>query len=286
VSYSVEILLDSVAPSGARLTTFKLKYPAMIHAEFLTHRAISRNASSTRAIPTVKMIEWVMKDPAMPVYWGKNQRGMRADRELGKEYRLLSRARWLAARDDAVESACALLNFGAHKQIASRLLQPWMHMNVVASATEWSNFFALRCHKDAQPEMQHLAVKMARAYRDSKPRPFCEGMWHLPFITEEEWFDTNVSPNDLRKISVARCARVSYKAFDDTKTDMEADITLRDKLRANGHFSPFEHQAWAMSSLGQSGNFVGWQQYRHMLPRGVHTEFDFSVLDQFEDIPE
>jgi thymidylate synthase ThyX len=77
-----EIICDSLNPVGDRLTTFIFEYPRFVHAEFMTHRVFSRNAASSRAIPIEKMIEQVKINPAMPVWWGKNQSGMQAKEEL------------------------------------------------------------------------------------------------------------------------------------------------------------------------------------------------------------
>jgi thymidylate synthase ThyX len=287
LSYDVQILADSLAPNGVRLTTFQLKYPRMIHAEFMTHRAISRNASSTRAIPTARMIEWVEKDPAMPVYWGRNQKGMQAEEELPETIRQGCTAEWLLARDRAVTTARRLLELGVHKQIASRVLEPWAHINIVATATSWANFFALRCHPAAMPEIQVLAVKMARAYQASKPARLRIGAWHLPYITPEEWADILDLGESIErlarlvKLSVARCARVSYRTFDGKPANPDDDIRLHDQLLENGHWSPFEHQAQAAYQASErSGNFQGWLQYRQRLPKSVHATFDFATLDR------
>jgi thymidylate synthase ThyX len=284
MSYDVQIIADSVGPNGARITTFSLKYPRMVHAELMTHRMFSRNASSTRAIPTARMMEWVRQDPAMPVYWGKNQRGMQATAELTESEQKRAARVWRAARDEALDRAQQLLDFGVHKQIASRILEPWAHINVVVTATSFDNFFALRCHPTAMPEIQVLAVRMARAYLDNRPAPLEAGEWHLPYVTPEDW---PRSIADQIKISVARCARVSYRTFDGKAPDPEEDIALHDRLRDNGHWSPFEHQAKAMNAGDgdsfRSGNFRGWVQYRQMLPKSVHDSFDFSRLDEFGD---
>lgn len=304
MSYEVAIVADSIGPNKARITTFQLKYPRMIHAELMTHRMFSRNASSTRAIPTAKMIEWIEKDPAMPVYWGKNQKGMQAGEELDRDDISMANAIWLDTRDVAVAQAKKLMKLGVHKQIASRILEPWAHINVIVTATNYDNFFALRCHKAAMPEIQYLAVKMARAYRDSKPTYLPTGQWHLPFVSPEELatlceFREEAYEDDeadatqrlfeeekrCLKLSVARCARVSYLTFDGKAPDPVKDIELHDTLDANGHWSPFEHQARSSGyHIGRSGNFLNWTQYRQTLPKGVHTEFDFAVLDQFEEV--
>lgn len=284
MSYDVQIIADSIGPNGARITTFQLRYPRMVHAELMTHRMFSRNASSTRAIPTAKMIEWIERDPAMPVYWGKNQRGMQATEELSDEDISECMGEWLWARDRAVESAKFMMEHGVHKQIASRILEPWAHINVVLTGTSFDNFFTLRCDKNAMPEIQVLAVKMARAYRDNEPARVEVGDWHLPFITHDEIHEEGYGPISLLMMSVARCARVSYLTFDGQKPSQASELVLYDTLLNNGHWSPFEHQAQAQfpGDRRSSGNFVGWTQHRHALRKSVHGSFDFAKLDEFE----
>jgi thymidylate synthase ThyX len=293
MSYEVSIVADSVALHGGRITTFRLKYPRMIHAEFLTHRAISRNASSTRAIPIHKMIRWVKDDPAVPIYWGSNKAGMQAGDEVRGEDLRQAIGSWEWARDRAISAAQGLMAAGVHKQIASRVLEPFAHINVVATATAggWTNFFALRCHADAMPEMRHLAVMMARAYRDGTPAPFEWDWWHLPFLDETDLADLcrrrgtemEKSAVDLyRRVSVARCARVSYLTHEGKATTIDDDLALADRLEASGHWSPFEHQATpARWSASRCGNFLGWAQYRQQLALSVHRTFDFATLDQW-----
>jgi hypothetical protein len=76
--YEAKIILDSVGPNAARLTTFELQYPRIVHAELMTHRVFSRNSASSRAIPTERLLERIERDPVLPVWWGKNQSGMQA----------------------------------------------------------------------------------------------------------------------------------------------------------------------------------------------------------------
>jgi thymidylate synthase ThyX len=244
MSHEVKVVADSVGANSSRITTMQLKYPRFIHAEMLTHRSFSRNASSTRAIPTRRLIKWVEEDPADPVFWGKNRAGMQAARSLEEDEIPEAEAVWRNALRDAVCHARYLADEkGVHKQIVGRLLEPFAHINVVVTGTceAYMNFFALRCHKDAMPEMQVLAVKMARAYRDSCPRELAGGWWHVPYTTEEEML--NVNRDDLIMYSVARCARVSYMTHEGTEPDPAADIALHDRLLESHHFSPFEHQA-------------------------------------------
>lgn len=265
MTIEAKIICDSQAfTAGARLTTFVLKYPRFIHAEFMTHRMFSRNASSSRAIPVEKMIAAIEQDPAMPVYWGKNQKGMQADQELTSAQIEAVKSEWLFARNNALNTARTMLALGLHKQITNRVLEPWQHITVVCSATTYKNFFKLRCHPDAQPEIAELARKMRDLYNSAEPK---ETKFHLPFITEEELLEYDVET--LMKCSVARCARVSYLNHDGTKPDVQKDIILHDRLCANdpGHFSPFEHVAEAYPYADRkkfNKNFEGWVQYRSL----------------------
>lgn len=259
MAYEVKILRDSIAPNGKRLTTWELTYPRFVHAELMTHRLFSRNSASSRAIPIEKLIARVMEDPAMPVFWGKNQTGMQAAVELGEDERHLAKYRWLQARDEAVKHVKTLQAIGVHKQIANRLIEPWMWITVIVSATEFENWFHLRDHKDAQPELREVAARMQALYRAESPTPVPIGGWHLPLTGFPG--DEVLPLNDLIRVSIGRCARVSYLTHDGQR-DPEADIQLCDRLAKSGHWSPFEHAAQAMDSPEPSGNFIGWRQFR------------------------
>ena len=151
---SAKIVCDSVSPQGHRLTTFELRYPKFIHGEVMTHRVFSRNASSRRAIPTAKYLEEVRSGAlrAKPEFWGKNQKGMQAAEELTGYELNQAKFAWDEAALGAALIAERLAKLGAHKQIVNRILEPFLHINVVVTATEYMNFFGLRLDKDAQPE--------------------------------------------------------------------------------------------------------------------------------------
>jgi thymidylate synthase ThyX len=277
------ILLDSINPAGCRLTTWILTYPRFFHSELMTHRVFSRNAASSRAIPVKRVIEEVKNNPAMPVFWGKNQSGMQASHELDEPSKEMAKAEWLKMRDSSIEHAQKMLEIGLHKQIANRVLEPFMHMSVILTGTEFENFFSLRAHKDAQPEFQELAYKMLDLYQVSEPKKLKEGEWHIPFgdkIDEQrlvgcEAFKKEIQGMEIgltsdlndhislfkRKIATARCARVSYLNFEG-KDDYNADIELCNILSSSGHWSPFEHCAQALRNEEWYGNFKGWKQYR------------------------
>lgn len=288
MTITAKIIADSISPAGVRLTTMQLLYPRFIHSEFMTHRVFSRNASSSRAIPVKKMIEMLIADPAMPVYWGSNKAGMQAGAELEGNDLYHVKALWLGCLSEAITIAASLVDRGLHKQIANRILEPWAHIGVVVTATNWDNFYNLRRHPDAQPEIHELADRMWEAHETGPmPTQLNPGDWHLPYVSENdkdmicfdmgkgsdrkpEFIDTAI------KLSVARCARVSYLTHDGLTPDLKKDIELYDRLVGSIpiHASPAEHQAtpdikfmdnttWHNPEL--HGNFTGWKQFRKIL---------------------
>lgn len=328
-SIRAEIIADSINDYGNRLTTFQLRYPRWIHAEGRTHRQLnigesefqsgyeleprtpslmedpnlSRNASSSRAVPVNKLIQDVLDDTATPMFWGADQKGMQGGDECDGEVllspvgegtvkRLNKNDAWMIARDYAIASARAFSDAGYHKQIVNRLLEPFSHINVVVSATEWSNFYGLRRHKDAEPHINLLADRMWEAQQASTPIHLKPGDWHLPYVSEDDrlylvdWLGRNHKPIELllqyaTKLSVARCASVSYKTVSGDTMTPERALSLYDKLLSAQplHASPAEHQATPdMKSRSATtgierwlkpnrhGNFVGFIQYRKTLP--------------------
>ena len=267
--YSTRILKDSLAPCRKRLTTWELTYPRFVHAELMTHRLFSRNSASSRAIPTERLMARVREDPALPQWWGKNQSGMQANEELDGQARAEAERLWLVARDQMLAAVERLGQVGLHKQLANRLIEPWMFITVLVSATEYSNWFHLRNHRMAQPEIAWVARSMWQQYEEHQPTEVPEGGWHLPLVQPQELlvFDEATA----KKVSTGRCARVSYLTHEGVRAS-DKDVELHDKLCAGpatgepGHWSPFEHVARALLRPERVGNFIGWFQYRKEFP--------------------
>jgi len=264
MTITAKIIADSITEDGNRLTTMQLMYPRFIHAEFMTHRVFSRNASSSRAIPIAKMIESIRKDPARPIHWGKNQPGMQADEALDLITMRRAGLAWLGAMDSACRYAEELANLSVHKQLANRLLEPFQHIHVVVTATEWDNFFALRDHPNAQPEFQKLAGQMHELYKTNQPLRVSYGDWHLPYTQESD----GAVPVRIIK-SAASCARVSYTNHEGKESTWEKDVKLYERLITADppHMSPVEHQAMAIPGDKFYANFRGWRQHRWELER-------------------
>jgi thymidylate synthase ThyX len=299
MAFDTKVLADSVSPAGYRLTTLEATFPRFVLAEFNTHRVFSRNSASSRAIPIAKQLRRVLEDPYVPIEFGSNQPGMQAGPPLEGEKREAAEREWLRARDDAVRRVLGLVGdpeaisaeddllevlgsveetirnrtqpdewLNVHKQVANRLLEPFMWHTVIVTATEWDNFWNLRCHPDAQPEIRLVAERMCAAIKASDPVELALGEWHLPLIRPED--HEEASTEDLVKISAGRCARVSYLTHAGNR-DLAADIELHDRLLTSGHMSPLEHPARPMTDSEMeegewSANFRGWNSYRKLIP--------------------
>lgn len=304
MSYSATVLADSISPDDVRLTTLLVTFPRFILAELNTHRMFSRNSASSRAIPTEKLIERVLHDPFVPETFNLRVKGMGVGDALVGDDASVAEEVWRTAIENAVGAAEGLLRIDCDKSRANRLLEPFMWHTAIVSATEWDNFFALRDHRDAQPEFRITAQAMRLALDQSEPQPLDYGWWHLPMLAEDELANlcTMRRTGDERRIrqwvegcklvSAGRLARVSF----DTHTRMESralSIERAVKLMNSGHFSPFEHVARPVNSADTGdfafcephddpaqvfvGNFRGWVQMRKEIPH--EARFDLALAE-------
>lgn len=300
MSPSAKVIEDSISQNGHRLTTMEIVCHRFVLAEFNTHRAFSRNSASSRAIPVKKQIDKVWNDPAYPLSWPREQRGMQGAAEQVDDP-LVAEVLWAEAMNHAVGIAERLIEQKVHKSVTNRLLEPFMWHTIIVTATDWQGFFDQRCSPLAQPEIRAVADLMREAYDDSTPRLLNAQQWHLPYVDQE---DLNAlvahvdafSPSiyrliirEAQKVSAARCARVSYLTHEG-KRDITADLALYERLVTADppHWSPLEHVAtpWpanVSSNVGLNyqrdgvyyrmetprpmvGNLLGW--------RSLRTEFE------------
>lgn len=253
------VALESVEYVGER-DTYDIEvegpYHNFVADGFIVHN--SRNSASSRAVPTSKLIDRVEQDPAVPLEWGRNKAGMSASDVLSDEEGQVARGIWLQARDDAVARARELLALNVHKQELNRLLEPFLWHTVIVTATEWSNFFELRCAPNAQPEIRAAALEMRAAMDASVPQSLALGEWHTPLLQDDE---RDLDLETRRRISAARCARVSYLTHEG-KREIEKDLELFERLKSDRHLSPFEHVATPATDAAFHANFRGWIQMR------------------------
>jgi hypothetical protein len=304
-----EIVKHSKSPSGVDIITWLLEYPRFIHSEFMTHRVFSRNSASSRAIPIERMIQIIEENPATPIHWGKNQAGMQAKEELQCGELIAAQEEWYAAMISAVQHSKNLHALGAHKQIANRVTEPYQHMKVVMTTTEHENWFWLRDHPDAQPEIGGvpggLAKVMKEAYKNSFATYLSPGMWHLPFVNTkiisldnwnltQQYFDefgNEITLEEAKMISASCCAQVSFRRQDGSLE--KAEVIYKRLIESEPcHASPVEHQALSFDDLDYditysphtwpngvthmdktgnlwSGNFRGWIQHRQLIPNNA-----------------
>lgn len=271
--FNVDIVADSLAPCGKRLTTITATYPRFIHGEILTHKDRERNSASSRAIPVKTMHAAILETPVIPIRWGSEQKGMQTGDEISNPDE--ATRIWLEARDNALESAKKLAELGVHKSLVNRVTEPWMWITVVMSATEWGNFFRQRCHADAEIHFQKIACMIRDTLASSKPLELYDGEWHMPFVDEADYTPAMIAASErgrtyeevLRRISVARIARVSYLTHGDSARDITKDLALFDRLvngSGFGHWSPHGHVAMACDEPVRSGSFIGFKQYRKL----------------------
>lgn len=277
------VVKDSITRAGSRIITLSLVYPRFIHAEAKTHRVLSlhgpeleqvdaledisfmnqrelsRNAMSSRAVPVMKMLDQVRDDPAMPIHWGANQPGMQAHAEV--EDIELAKSVWKRAAWQAANLAEEMNALGLHKQVVNRILEPFQWMRTIVTATDWDNFFDLRCHDMAEPNMRALAECMRHALALSRP---VVRDAHLPYFEETEFLHVK-NVEEAAMVSAARCARVSYLNHDGSDPVVSKDLALATTLRDSKHASPFEHVAFAGAADTRSRNFAGWTQFREII---------------------
>lgn len=287
------VLAYSINEMGQKFITWEIEYPRLVLAELNTHRMLSKNSFSSRAVPFLKMLEQL---DGRPVRFGANQAGMQ---DQGEDYDALVESEpeggycfgdpcnyvtnveaWEEAKEDAVKWAQRFYEAKYHKQVYNRLLEPFQMMKTVISGTETDNFFWLRDDDAADPSLHELARVMKEAKDASKPELLKAGEWHLPYVdyfqtvigyTEDdqlimgprEYFLGDIQGDDFQpitleqaiKVSCARCAAVSYR---NEGYGLEKSLEVYDRLVGDErkHASAFEHCATPMKAYAYYGQCV------------------------------
>lgn len=255
--------------TGKEIATFELEFPRVILAEWNTHNALSKNASSSRAIPVPTMLKQIRENPAFLARFGAANKGMQDNGEhkepvtfeFGTYHETGSAEEmWYKAGLIAADMAEAFHNAGYAKQVCNRLIEPWQMMKVVMTATELNNFFWLRNHDAADPTIAALARVIKEAYEASWPTVLNPGEWHVPYYNSGYWkpyttsevepyTEVDVFGHSLEHalvISASCCAQVSYRKLDDT-IEKARGVVARLNLQGEEpdqpvHASPLEHQ--------------------------------------------
>ena len=284
----VKVIQDSLSPTGDRLVTFEIETYRYIWAEVMTHRQLSRNAQSSRAVPSKTVLK-VNEDFVRPIVYGKNKSGMSSTEEFNELESAKIQKVWDAAANYVFAASLQLNELGLHKQWANRITEPFSKIKAVISATEWDNFFWLRIDPEAaQPEIVDLATKMQKAMQGSIPLQLKEGELHVPYVKREVGFDLSdeiryyisgqdggeLSKEEALRISASCCCQVSYRKLDDS-FNKAMEIWTKLFSGAKPHMSPTEHQAVAMKS-SKAGVIA--RLFPSNLPQGVsHIDIDNNL---------
>lgn len=276
MTVSAKLIEDSVsAVTGIRMMTYEIEVPRIVWSEMMTHRMLSRNAASSRAIPFDKMLTQL---EGIPSRFGANQAGMQ---DKGEDYhapingdynqrhecfeQLTPVQAWDRAKTDAIDHSAGFKEAGYHKQVYNRLTEPFQMIKAVVSGTEWPNLFWLRNDKAADPTIAELAYLMYAEAIASEPTVLQAGHWHMPYVDWEFTVDgqcfkdgdgNHISIDDALKLSTARCAAVSYRNVD---YDLNKSQEVFDRLLGTDkkHSSAFEHCAKVMDESVERLAFSG-----------------------------
>lgn len=297
-NFKAHLELHSVNPVGDEAITFTHTHErSATHAEFMTHR-VSRNASSSRAIPFEKMIAWIDKDPAMPLHLGINKKGMQSGTAIDAIAEGLCRRALRANYFVQRKFAYFLHNrFGLHKEICNRYVEDYGWINVVStwSRPAFMNYIALRCTKYAEPRIQRLAINMLREYDASTPQPLSPGEWHIPFIKDLHPYQGHPISREYMSQemidtflvwSVARSAWVSYQTVEGKDATYKEAKRRHDDCVNLKHATPCEHQKRANANSRRNGGTTpGFDEYRHMIVGESVSEVDVkAILKQYEGV--
>lgn len=319
---TARLIASSINEYGDWVRTFSVKGHLMILPESNTHRTDSKSIQSGRAVPTVTLRERMLNDIAYPVYYGRNRKGMSAAEECLEYVRhpftgemLRPDQAWMAMAQTMAAWSESLTEAGWHKQLSNRPMSPFLYYHGTITATERDNYYGLRRHGDAQPEIRALADAMWEAEQSAlAPRVLKPGEWHTPWIEEQDhdMVSAFILRHDLPShshvmlinlVSAARCARSSYSTFDGRRSTVENDLRLCiDLIRSRPiHASPFEHQCtpdtkkveWVATDINSEAearevwaypedhrNFKGFRQLRAFLERGELNYLVDSDLSQ------
>jgi len=209
-----KVIADSVNKQGNRITTIICIFPRYILAELNTHRMFSRNSASSRAIPFNKMVESAEKTPFIPMAWQKDHKGMQGNEYITDKNHLdVIVSDWLEARDYNIKQAKRLsggfqiepgkpdeMEDCVTKQLCNRLLEPFIYHTCIITATEWENFFALRC-----PQYELFSENMPMSFRSKKDlNKYVEKVGDDPYnLTDLEWLQINKGMADIHIMALA-----------------------------------------------------------------------------------
>lgn len=273
MSYKCEIIADSLSPQGHRLTTFKVTYPRIIHAEMCRHRILSRNSASSRAIPFSKMVKMVEEDPFIPIAWQSKHSGMQGTEYLdGESEQKLLVNKWLEARDLAVQQSKLLNNSNVTKQLCNRLLEPFLWHTEIISGTEWENFFKLRC---PQYEFNDEYFNSKKDWSTERDR--LELDWKYEYSQGRDFTIPNEPQNNIEWLQINKSqADIHIQAIAELMWDAYNESTLR-QLKADEWHIPFGDNFDNKKLLEISSKDLGYNLGNKSWNKDIVTKYRIKI---------
>lgn len=240
---NAKVIAHSKNEFGNELLTVIVTFPRYILAELNTHRMLSKNSASSRAIPFEKMMDSVLNNPFVPIAWQKEHSGMQGSEYITdpKEIEKLNSI-WLQARLDAIHRAQDLAQLKTTKQMINRLLEPFMYHTVIITGSEWENFFALRC-----PRYEYgTSTAEVGTFTIFRSRKDAVAVYpELKDKTEIEWLLLNKGMADIHMMALA-------EAMWDAKNESEPT-----QLKAGEWHIPFGDQITITTPSGNGTMTLG-----------------------------
>jgi hypothetical protein len=261
-----KIIADSITDDGHRLVTVEAGCWRPVLAEQNTHRVLSRNSASMRAIPVQKILDRFRDDPMLPAEWGAERPGMQQGPPLEGLALAEAHILWGDLHDYTAERIQRYLDENPLKdadgndiegatRLHKGLLNRWMEVGLqqvqIITGTQWDGYFWQRCHAAADKNIRLMAEAIQEAVAKSEPTLLPKDWWHLPYFGAsggfeddwdrlKEWCVANVDGIEewegyyearkwAKKVSAGRCARVSL-LNQDGRRDIENDLLLYDRL--------------------------------------------------------
>lgn len=257
-----EVVLRTKNKKGFIVTTFVVEFPRIILPEVLTHRAWSRNTSSSRAVPFKRTLHQVITNPFVPVYWQKSHTGMQGNEYFTGEYESRLRNKWLKYRDECVSHAIELNSLNVSKQIVNRVLEPFVLCKMIITTGEEGliNFFNLRCPiYESKKDKKKMEITKSKSMAEVHMQLLAQSMYLSVCDSDMVSSDTHIPFYDDIKESVEACARVSYNKIESSKNNL-FQLLLEQK-----HMSPFEHILFSTDDKERYYNMQGWKSLRYRI---------------------
>lgn len=245
------------ANTGEEIITYKLTFPRIILSEVNTYKMLEKNTSSSRAIPFEKMVEVVDKEPFVPLAFQTHHKGMQGTEYITNPEEIdYLEVKWLIAKDTAIESAYQLYNNGITKQLANRILEPFMWVTQLCTGTRESfeHLFEQRC------PIYEVPYYINDPIEDDKKIQMKLGGCSKKDIVEhirENRLDTEVySWNDLdwlqhnrgqAEIHFMDLAEKMYDALNESEPDI---------LKGGDWHIPFQEEIWKRNGVEKLEDFI------------------------------